>query len=79
MRWLTRRPRRRIEAPRYCVAPRRPALSTPPDFATTDCEQPVLRYAARSAATQEPAGVLRHRPFDTACCASLLRDRVCGG
>ncbi|MCS6980333.1 MAG: hypothetical protein NZM15_09560 [Flavobacteriales bacterium] len=29
MRWLSRRPRRRIEAPRYCVAPRGPALSIP--------------------------------------------------
>ncbi|MCX7650983.1 MAG: hypothetical protein N2050_10615 [Flavobacteriales bacterium] len=42
-------------------------------------EQPLLRYAAQSAATQEAGGVLWNRPFDTACVASLLRDRAGGG
>ncbi|MCS6978625.1 MAG: hypothetical protein NZM15_00815 [Flavobacteriales bacterium] len=67
MRWLSRRLRRRIEAPPW---PGKQGSDS--DHAGhvsyEGCVEPVLRYAARSAATQGPL-------FDTACTASLFRDR----
>ncbi|MCX7650982.1 MAG: hypothetical protein N2050_10610 [Flavobacteriales bacterium] len=76
-RWLSRHPRRRIQAPPWQGSQGR-GLFHAMD-ATMGFEQPVLRYAAQSAATQEPGGVLWNQPFGTACCTSLLRYRACGG
>ncbi|MCX7649315.1 MAG: hypothetical protein N2050_02025 [Flavobacteriales bacterium] len=85
MRWLSRPPRGRIEAPHRRGPQGRGAF-----YAIFPCNNgfcntgPSIRLAVQAySGTAFRYGLLRKPtqgpPFDTACCASLLRDRICGG